>query len=212
MEEKNLSLIGKLLFFSPSEREPSYFTNSLIFICEHSQEGAIGVIINRQIDLKTDNLLKGVGLNTQNLLSPKHLLIGGPVNPGSVFVLHSSEKEWESTLKITKDVSLSTSKDTLEDIAKNKTPKEYLITLQHALDCIEKFSPDALVIALGLDAYEKDPLQGFSITTGGFKKIGREIGGTMLPTVIVQEGGYVCPELGVNLSSFLEGFIIGRKI
>ena len=132
MEEKNLSLIGKLLFFSPSEREPSYFTNSLIFICEHSQEGAIGVIINRQIDLKTDNLLKGVGLDTKNLLSPKHLLIGGPVNPGSVFVLHSSEKEWESTLKITKDVSLSTSKDTLEDIAKNKTPKEYLITLGYS--------------------------------------------------------------------------------
>jgi acetoin utilization deacetylase AcuC-like enzyme len=97
-------------------------------------------------------------------------------------------------------------------LTRDTKDKEYLITLQHALDCIEKFSPDALVIALGLDAYEKDPLQGFSITTGGFKKIGREIGGTMLPTVIVQEGGYVCPELGVNLSSFLEGFIIGRKI
>ena len=47
-------------------------------------------------------------------------------------MLHSSEKEWESTLKITKDVSLSTSKDTLEDIAKNKTPKEYLITLGYS--------------------------------------------------------------------------------
>ena len=69
-----------------------------------------------------------------------------------------------------------------------------------------------MVIALGLDAYEKDPLQGLSITTEGFKKIGLAIGDTMLPTVIIQEGGYLSPELGVNLSSFLEGFIIGRKI
>ena len=87
---------------------------------------------NRQIDLMTDNLLKGVGLGTQDLASPKNLLIGGPVNPGSVFVLHSSEKTWESTLKITNEISLSTSKDTLEDIAINQTPDEYLITLGYS--------------------------------------------------------------------------------
>ena len=132
MEEKNLSLIGKLLFFSPSEREPSYFTNSLVYICDHNPDGAIGLIINRQIDLMTDNLLKGVGLGTQDLASPKNLLIGGPVNPGSVFVLHSSEKTWGSTLKITNEISLSTSKDTLEDIAINQTPDEYLITLGYS--------------------------------------------------------------------------------
>ena len=132
MKENNSSLIGKLLFFSPSEREISYFTNSLVYICDHNSDGAIGLIINRQIDLKTDNLLKGVGLETQSLLAPKNLLIGGPVNPGSVFVLHSSEKTWESTLKITSEISLSTSKDTLEDIAINQTPNEYLITLGYS--------------------------------------------------------------------------------
>lgn len=132
MEEKNLSLIGKLLFFSPSERGPSYFTNSLVYICDHNPDGTIGLIINRQIDLMTDNLLKGVGLETKDLSTPKNLLIGGPVNPGSVFVLHSSEKKWESTLKITSEVSLSTSKDTLEDIAINQTPDEYLITLGYS--------------------------------------------------------------------------------
>ena len=89
---------------------------------------------------------------------------------------------------------------------------DYLSTLRSALEKIEDFAPDALVIALGLDAYEKDPLQGLSITTEGFKKISLAIGDTMLPTVIIQEGGYLSPELGVNLSSFLEGFIIGRKI
>jgi putative transcriptional regulator len=132
VENKNLSLIGKLLFFSPSDRGPSYFTNSLIFICDHSSEGTVGLIINRQIDLMTNNLLKGVGLETKDLISPKNLLIGGPVNPGSVFILHSNNKTWDSTLKVTEEISLSTSKDTLEDIAKNDTPKDYLITLGYA--------------------------------------------------------------------------------
>ena len=89
---------------------------------------------------------------------------------------------------------------------------EYLVTLNHALEKISQFKPDALVIALGLDAYEKDPLQGFSITTRGFEKIGQTIGASKLPTVIVQEGGYLSPELGINLASFLEGFCVKGKI
>ena len=89
---------------------------------------------------------------------------------------------------------------------------EYLLTLGKAINHITEFSADALVVALGLDAYEKDPLQGLSITSEGFKKIGRVIGDTMLPTVIVQEGGYLSPELGENLCSFLEGFTSGGKI
>jgi len=86
---------------------------------------------------------------------------------------------------------------------------DYLKTLDDAIASIEKFKPDALVIALGLDAYEHDPLKGLSITTNGFEKIGRRIGKMMLPSVIVQEGGYLSVELGVNLRSFFEGFSKG---
>jgi acetoin utilization deacetylase AcuC-like enzyme len=80
------------------------------------------------------------------------------------------------------------------------------------IDSINNFTPDALVIALGLDAYEKDPLKGLAVTTEGFKKIGARIGNMMLPTVIVQEGGYLSKELGMNLSSFLDGFMHGVKL
>tara|TARA_B100000678_G_scaffold205755_1_gene173376 strand:+ start:78 stop:1109 length:1032 start_codon:yes stop_codon:yes gene_type:complete len=89
---------------------------------------------------------------------------------------------------------------------------DYLKALELAINKINDFSPQGLVIALGLDAYKEDPLTGLSITTEGFQKIGKRIGKILLPTVIVQEGGYLCPDLGLNLSSFLEGFISGRGL
>ena len=68
------------------------------------------------------------------------------------------------------------------------------------------FAPDALVIALGLDAFEGDPFGGLAVSTAGFGRIGAALAGIGLPTVIVQEGGYLCTELGQNLTSFLTGF------
>lgn len=84
---------------------------------------------------------------------------------------------------------------------------EYLPQLERALMRIDDFGATALVVALGLDAFEGDPFQGFRITTRGFGKIAERIGEAGLPTVLVQEGGYLTPELGANLHSFLEGFM-----
>ena len=75
---------------------------------------------------------------------------------------------------------------------------------------IRAFAPEALVVALGLDAYEGDPFGGLSVTTPGFARIGEAIAGLKLPTVIVQEGGYLCDELGDNLASFLGG-LAGKR-
>ncbi|MDZ7644622.1 MAG: histone deacetylase family protein [Woeseiaceae bacterium] len=82
----------------------------------------------------------------------------------------------------------------------------YLESLDQALARIAAFDPGALVIALGLDAHEDDPLRGLAITTDGFARIGEAIGAYSLPTVLVQEGGYLSDALGPNLSAFLEGF------
>jgi acetoin utilization deacetylase AcuC-like enzyme len=82
----------------------------------------------------------------------------------------------------------------------------YLRALADAKKTIEAFAPGALVVALGLDASEHDPLKGLAITTGGFSRIGAAIAGIGLPTVIVQEGGYLSDVLGDNLTAFLGGF------
>ncbi|TPM03189.1 histone deacetylase family protein [Mesorhizobium sp. B2-3-11] len=82
----------------------------------------------------------------------------------------------------------------------------FLEALGVAFQRIRAFSPDALVVALGLDAFEGDPFGGLSVTTPGFSRIGEAIAGLGLPTVIVQEGGYLCDGLGDNLTAFLTGF------
>ncbi|MAY61012.1 MAG: acetylpolyamine amidohydrolase [Rhizobiales bacterium] len=82
----------------------------------------------------------------------------------------------------------------------------YLATLETALSRIADFGADVLIVALGLDAYENDPLKGLAVTTPGFARIGATIAGLGLPTLMVQEGGYLSDELGHNLRSFLEGF------
>ncbi len=75
---------------------------------------------------------------------------------------------------------------------------------------IRAFAPGALVVALGLDASERDPLAGLAVTTDGFRRIGAAIAQLGLPTVLVQEGGYLSDILGANLTSVLAGFEAAR--
>lgn len=82
---------------------------------------------------------------------------------------------------------------------------EFLHALDHAAQKIQTFGPGALVVALGLDASEDDPLKGLCVTTPGFRAIGKFIAAMGYPTLYVQEGGYLSSVLGDNLASFLGG-------
>jgi acetoin utilization deacetylase AcuC-like enzyme len=82
----------------------------------------------------------------------------------------------------------------------------YMTALAGAARQLKAFAPGAVVVALGLDAYEGDPLKALAITTPGFARIGAAIAELGLPTVFVQEGGYLSAELGPNLASVLTGF------
>ena len=86
----------------------------------------------------------------------------------------------------------------------------YLAALEVAQKTIRAFQPGALVVALGLDASEHDPLAGLAVTTEGFRRIGTAIARLGLPTVLVQEGGYLSDILGTNLTAVLAGFQSAR--
>lgn len=79
--------------------------------------------------------------------------------------------------------------------------------LNTALQAIADWQADTLVVALGLDAFVGDPFAGLAVTTQGFAEIGRQIKALGLPTMIVQEGGYLCPELGDNLAAVLQAWL-----
>lgn len=82
----------------------------------------------------------------------------------------------------------------------------FMTALDRGIQAVADWGADTLVLALGLDAFEGDPFAGLAVTTTGFGRIGRAVASMGLPTLIVQEGGYLCPELGDNLEAVLRGF------
>ena len=86
----------------------------------------------------------------------------------------------------------------------------FLDALDRALEAVRHFAPEALLVSVGFDAFEADPIGVLRVTTPGFGEIGRRIGAVGLPTVLVQEGGYNLDALGANLSAFLGGFAGAR--
>ncbi|ESR22513.1 histone deacetylase family protein [Lutibaculum baratangense] len=90
-------------------------------------------------------------------------------------------------------------------IARGTADDGFLAALEEGIARIRAFGPDVLIVALGLDPFEGDPFGGLAVTTSGFARIGERLAKVRLPAVIVQEGGYLCPELGDNLASFLSG-------
>jgi len=82
----------------------------------------------------------------------------------------------------------------------------YLAAVTTGTGAISKYQPDLLIVSLGLDFSEDDPFQCMRVTSDGFHRLGEAIGSMHLPTVMLQEGGYVSPTLGNNLIAFLAGF------
>ncbi len=82
----------------------------------------------------------------------------------------------------------------------------YLASLDHALEKITAFTPSSLVVSVGMDIYEEDPLGSFKISREGIGEIGRRIAGLQLPAAIVMEGGYNTDALGENIVAFLGNF------
>ncbi|SDE81628.1 histone deacetylase family protein [Limimaricola pyoseonensis] len=85
----------------------------------------------------------------------------------------------------------------------------WLDAIRRGLARIAEFAPGALVVSLGLDAHENDPLRGLAVTTEGFRDAGRLIADAGLPSVLIQEGGYLSPDLTDNLAAYLGG-ALGR--
>lgn len=126
------SLAGHFIIAMPTLME-SYFDQSVTYMCEHDENGAFGIVINHQTNITLNTFLSDIQLPCANSLKPEQkLFIGGPVQQDHGFILHKADNEWESTLKIDDKISLSTSRDILEAIAKDSGPKQHLIALGYA--------------------------------------------------------------------------------
>lgn len=107
------------------------FAQSVTYICEHNEGGAMGIVINQPATLSYKELFEQLQLN-DDYHDASPLLMGGPVQKERGFVLHSPEKQWTSTLSVSDEVALTGSKDILDDIANHKGPESALIALGYA--------------------------------------------------------------------------------
>jgi putative transcriptional regulator len=127
-----LNFSNHFLIAMPAMADP-FFAKSLAYICEHNERGAIGIVVNRPIDLTLSELFAQIQLplNPAELQDmPVHF--GGPVQTDRGFVLHAPAGQWQSTLAVSGGMSLTTSKDVLQAVGEGQGPHNLLVTLGYA--------------------------------------------------------------------------------
>jgi len=109
------------------------FSRSVTYICEHNDDGALGVTINRPSDIHLFEIYEQLDLREYDQqASQKTVFMGGPVQQERGFLLHRPNGNWDSSLKVTENISITTSKDILQAMAKGEGPDDVLIALGYA--------------------------------------------------------------------------------
>ncbi len=128
----DLDLTHHFLIAMPAMQE-GVFAGTLTYICEHNENGALGIVVNRPISLMLGEMFDQVNIPLkQSNLAKMPVHFGGPVQTERGFVLHDTPGNWESTLRINDKLALTTSRDILEAIADGKGPRNIIVTLGYA--------------------------------------------------------------------------------
>ena len=133
--DSSANLTGKMLIAMPGMRDPR-FEHSVILICAHSEDGAMGLVVNRPMpEIGFADLLAQLGIDTGAETLDIPVRFGGPVEPGRGFVLHrvpAGGDPNESRLHIDGDLAMSTTRDILEDYAHGRGPQPAMLALGYA--------------------------------------------------------------------------------
>lgn len=109
------------------------FSGSISYICEHGEAGAMGLVINQPLDLTLAEVFDHLEIETTREFADQPVLSGGPVQIDHGFVLHPrSNKSWDSSLRVSETLRLTTSQDILKAIACGKGPEEFIVALGYA--------------------------------------------------------------------------------
>lgn len=122
-------LADQFLIAMPSMDDP-FFARTVIFVCEHNENGAMGMVINRPLTISLSDVLTQMSITNNNpKTSGMPVLYGGPLHQERGFVVHSPTGEWRSTFQVNPDIGVTTSRDILEAIAENKWEGDVLVSL-----------------------------------------------------------------------------------
>ena len=126
------SLRNHFLIAMPGLKDPN-FSRTVTYVCEHTEQGAMGIVINRPMDIRLGMVLSQLDIATGNPdIAEARVFLGGPVQTDRGFVLHSDGERFDSTLSISPDINITTSRDILEAIADGRGPLKHLVALGYA--------------------------------------------------------------------------------
>jgi putative transcriptional regulator len=132
-EDDPFNLVNKFLIATPG-LDDSHFHRSVVYICAYSEDGAMGLMINRPLlDMQLSDVFAEMQIEVdKNLQLSPTVLLGGPLQPDRGFVLHKPQQSWQSTLTVCDTVAVTSSQDILQAMARNEGPKEALVILGYS--------------------------------------------------------------------------------
>ena len=134
MESQSASLVDKCLIATPAIKDP-IFASSLVYMCEHSENGSMGLVINHETSQVLDEVFRQLDIHCDDeTIRNQPVYIGGPVQLEQGFVLHSGVDEgrpghWQNTAEVAPGIHLTSSIDILQSIAVDEGPQDYLVIL-----------------------------------------------------------------------------------
>jgi len=136
MSIEPISLANHFLIAMPAMTDPN-FARTLTYLCEHNAGGALGIIVNRPLDLSLGTLFERVNIpltpgETESKYRDLPVFFGGPVQPERGFVLHRPAGSWQSTLNVTSEIGLTSSRDILQAMSSDGEPSEILMSLGYS--------------------------------------------------------------------------------
>ncbi len=124
--------VNQLLIAMPGMQDPNFET-TVTLVCEHTEDGALGIVINRPLDLRLADVLDQLELTAESEeIGASRVLAGGPVGHERGFVLHPAGQEWEATLDVSDEIRVTFSRDILAAIAAGTGPGRSLVALGYA--------------------------------------------------------------------------------
>ncbi|WP_374354735.1 YqgE/AlgH family protein [Chitinimonas sp.] len=128
----SIDLSRQFLIAMPSMADP-IFARALVFVCDHNDQGAMGVIVNRPLGMDMKTLFQQVDIELKRTeLAEQDIYFGGPVQTDRGFVLHQPLGNWQSTMAVEDDLGLTTSKDVLAAVGDGGGPDRLFVSLGYA--------------------------------------------------------------------------------
>ena len=129
MNQQTASLVDKCLIATPAIKDP-IFASSLIYMCEHNQQGSMGLVVNHETSQVLDDIFQQLDIECDDdSIRNQPVYIGGPVQLEQGFVLHSGAPRWQNSIEVSKGIHLTSSLDILQAIARGQGPEDYLVIL-----------------------------------------------------------------------------------